>query len=62
MYIVNGWRNICSALRVDSLISKGMQDMSKAKRLLTDDVNMTFQSAPCACKTLTLSAYYGVNK
>ena len=44
------------------LFRKGMKDMRKAKRKLTDDVNMTFQSAPCACTILILFAYNEVNK
>ena len=62
MYVVNGWRDICSALRVEALISKRNTGHELNKTLINCDVNMTFQSAPCACTTLILSAYYEVNK
>ena len=62
MDTINGLRDILSALHVEALFRKGTPDMRKVKRKLTDDVNMTFQSAPCACTILTLFAYNEVNK
>ena len=57
MCVVNGWIDICNALLVAALISKRNAGNELNETLINQRRQHDVQSAPCACTTLTLSAY-----